>query len=280
MVIVTANSKGGVGKTTLSTHLAAWLHEQGLRVAAVDADPQASLSQWLRQAAPSVSLFACTTTAEIYQRVPRLQHGFDVVVADGPAALTNEIGALLGVADVAIVPIMPSRLDIWASYRVARLIYRLQLQPGRRGRPKAITVLNRAQSRTRLARIAGEAIRQYGFPVSPVVIEARSAYAEACERGTTVWKLGRRAAVAAAEIARLFQFVLEQGPAHPAIARVLARCGNAGVKQRVVQQQSAAVDQVGRPAPTPATPLQVAPSPITGANANEAPRRATPSPRA
>ena len=40
MIIAMTNSKGGVGKSTLAVHLAAWWHEQGARVALVDADVQ------------------------------------------------------------------------------------------------------------------------------------------------------------------------------------------------------------------------------------------------
>ena len=54
MIIVVANSKGGVGKSTLAVHLAAWLHEQGHTVTLADCDTQESSSQWIREAAPGV----------------------------------------------------------------------------------------------------------------------------------------------------------------------------------------------------------------------------------
>ena len=49
MIIVVANSKGGVGKSTFSVHLAAWLHEQGHRVTLADCDTQQSSSEWIRE---------------------------------------------------------------------------------------------------------------------------------------------------------------------------------------------------------------------------------------
>ena len=46
MIIVVANSKGGVGKSTLAVHLAVWLHEQGHNVILADCDMQHSSSEW------------------------------------------------------------------------------------------------------------------------------------------------------------------------------------------------------------------------------------------
>ena len=46
-VIAVANQKGGVGKTTLTVHLAAYLADLGRRVVIVDADPQGNATSWL-----------------------------------------------------------------------------------------------------------------------------------------------------------------------------------------------------------------------------------------
>ena len=48
MIVALANAKGGVGKSTLAVHLAAWWKERAARVALVDADAQGSSSVWLR----------------------------------------------------------------------------------------------------------------------------------------------------------------------------------------------------------------------------------------
>ena len=54
MIIVVANSKGGVGKSTLSVHLAAWLYEQGHRVTLADCDIQHSSSEWMQEVEPEM----------------------------------------------------------------------------------------------------------------------------------------------------------------------------------------------------------------------------------
>lgn len=49
MIYGLTNSKGGVGKTTIAVHLAAWLVKKKRRVIFIDADPQSSASQWIRE---------------------------------------------------------------------------------------------------------------------------------------------------------------------------------------------------------------------------------------
>ena len=58
MIIAIINSKGGVGKSTLAVHLAAWLHEQGHSVTLADCDTQQSSSEWLHgnRSRPKIAL--------------------------------------------------------------------------------------------------------------------------------------------------------------------------------------------------------------------------------
>ena len=75
MIIVVANSKGGVGKSTLAVHLAAWLHEQGHTVTLADCDTQHSSSQWIREAVPDVKTVRLATADEILEELPQLRQG-------------------------------------------------------------------------------------------------------------------------------------------------------------------------------------------------------------
>ncbi len=209
MFLAIVNGKGGVGKSTLAVHAAVWLHEQGKQVVVLDADAQGSSAEWLKRAAPEINVVQLPRATDILREAPSLQIGADVVVADGPAALGTTTVALLGVADRVLMPVGPSMLDVTASYRTARMIYRIRFTPARRGLPEAFTVFNRVQPRTRLARVAAMAILKYGFPVAPTVLQLRQAYAEACGRGSVVWRMGGGARDAANEIIELFGQVLD-----------------------------------------------------------------------
>src|SRR5947208_2159908 len=89
MIIVVANSKGGVGKSTLAVHLAAWLHEQGHSVTLADCDTQHSSSEWAKEAVPGVKTVQLADPDEILDKLPTLARQCDYVVADGPGSNTE-----------------------------------------------------------------------------------------------------------------------------------------------------------------------------------------------
>src|SRR5262245_46707174 len=81
MIIVVANSKGGVGKSTIAVHLAAWLHELGHSVTLADCDTQHSSSQWAQEAMPGVKAVQLSDPDDILDQLPALGQQADYVVA-------------------------------------------------------------------------------------------------------------------------------------------------------------------------------------------------------
>jgi len=217
MIIAVANSKGGVGKSTLAVHLAAWLDKQGHRVTLADCDTQQSSSQWIREAAPQVKTLCMRDPDTIINELPQLAQETDYVVADGPGSLAETSRALLLVADQAIVPCKASMLEIRALDAATKVLR--QAQKIRVGPPKATIVLSMVGKNYRLTQDMREAAALLKLPITPTFMTLRQIYADAPGQAAVVWHMGSRAREAAVEVDRLFRELLPDAIASARAAR-------------------------------------------------------------
>jgi chromosome partitioning protein len=206
MIITIANSKGGVGKSTLAVHLAAWLHEQGKRVTLADCDTQQSSSEWIREAVPGVKAVRLDNPDIILNDLPNLHQDADFVVADGPGSQTETSRALLLRADLAIVPCKASMLEIRALAKATEVLR--QAQDIRGGVPAAIIVLSMIGMHYRLTQDMKDAASALQLPLASKAMILRQIYADAPGQGAVVWNMGSRARDAASEVDELFREIL------------------------------------------------------------------------
>ena len=118
-VIVVANPKGGVGKSTLSTNLAGYLASRGHAVMLGDVDRQQSALTWLSlrpKTLPAIGTWD-TSSGEIV-RPPK---GNTHVVLDTPAGLHGKrLDEVMKIADKVLIPLQPSLFDIHATHTFVR----------------------------------------------------------------------------------------------------------------------------------------------------------------
>ncbi len=187
MIVALLNQKGGVGKTTLSLHLAGELARHGARVMLIDADPQGSSLDWAEQRARSglERRFGVVGLAResLHREVPALARDADHVVIDGPPRVTGIARSALLAADLVLIPVQPSPLDGWASAEMLRL-----LDEARVFRPelRACFVLNRCAARTVIARDTAAALADQQPPMLSSRIGQRVAFAEVASTGRLV----------------------------------------------------------------------------------------------
>ena len=114
-VIVVANPKGGVGKSTLSTQIAGWLAAQGRSVVLGDLDRQQSSRQWLALRPAQLPLTQPWQVSR--DDIARPPKGATDAVIDTPAGLHGaRLDAAMRVADVLVVPMQPSLFDMQATH--------------------------------------------------------------------------------------------------------------------------------------------------------------------
>lgn len=188
VVVAAANLKGGSGKTTVSTSLAAALAADGSRVTLLDADPQGSATAWLESGSLPVKLLAAPMEDDAdaprwIAQVKEAAQETDYLVIDLPPMLGIVTAAALRQADVVVVPITPSALDIRAAMRAIDLVR--EARKSRNGLPSCLLVPNRVDRRTAAGREAEAALHELGEPVSPP-IGLRSAFVDAVSAGSWV----------------------------------------------------------------------------------------------
>jgi chromosome partitioning protein len=206
MIIVIANSKGGVGKSTIAVHLAAWLHEQGYRVTLADCDTQHSSSDWLHEAVPEINTVRLGSPDQILDELPAIAKSADFVVADGPGSNTETSRALLLRADLAVVPCKASMLEVRALKQATSALR--HAREIRRGPPKAIIVLSMVGKTYKLTQDMRAAAAALRLPVAKTSLTLRQVYADGPGQGVVVWHLGARAGEASRQVKQLCRELL------------------------------------------------------------------------
>jgi len=200
-VVAVANTKGGVGKTTLAAALATRAAQESPRVAMVDLDPQKSLVAWWERRGKSdnPTIFEGADTA--FDAVEALEMtGWDWVFFDGPPAFLTTVQDAIEVANFVVVPIKPSVLDIAATEGAIAL--------AREAGTAHLAVLNDFSKREKTVDATREALRLLKIPVAKTEIAHRVAHNRCMTAGKTAAEIDTsRNKDAAAEIEALWKEV-------------------------------------------------------------------------
>ncbi len=113
-IVVVANGKGGVGKTTTTMALSGILSEQ-YKVLAVDADRQGSFSWWFERSQQKLGFDLVQETDPVLLGQLRKLEGYELIVVDTPPALDSEaLTAVVAAADYLLLPTPPAPMDLTA----------------------------------------------------------------------------------------------------------------------------------------------------------------------
>ncbi len=189
--IAIVNQKGGVGKTSLAMNLAWFLDTAGGRTIVLDADPQQSATRWAAAQDGSWGVDVRCVDADrdiaaVSRDIERVasEAGAEFVVLDCPPELRNAAEVAFLLADVSLIPVTPSPLDIWAAEAAVTLASNAQRVRGD-GKPAVALVPNRLINNTLMARQLPSALAAMGESVAPGITE-RIVVAESAIVGQTV----------------------------------------------------------------------------------------------
>ena len=194
--------KGGVGKSTLATHLAVEFALAGKVVVALDADPQGSMLSWSQIRTAEQPTVVGASFGELLKfRQAAEADGVDVLLVDTPPHAGVGIEAVTRISDLVLVPVRPGLFDVAALDGTARLV----------GDRSALVVLNQVPAvGTESSDVRSMLHREFpSLRIAQSQLGLRKAYATALIGGLSVTELERSSAKAASEFRSVFEEVME-----------------------------------------------------------------------
>lgn len=201
--IAVANTKGGCGKTTIATHIAAHYAGTGHKVALADLDKQESATYWLARRPADAVEIAGVESGEDYADVPKKT---EILVVDGVAAMKKgTVKDLVQEADLVVIPVLPSAFD---EDGTRRFVDQLEgLKPIRKQKRDVAFIANRVRLRTKAAIRLERFIGGLGFPLIARLRDTQF-YANAVAEGQSIFEIGgSRTRAYVKEWAPLFEFI-------------------------------------------------------------------------
>lgn len=192
-IIAVVNQKGGAGKTTVTMQLAGNLGRRQ-KVLVLDADRQGTATRWAA-IAPGEFPFPAAVVAlgregdHVHQEARKYVDEYDLIIIDCPPAAESVVPqSALAIADLAIVPVKPSPLDLWASVGIREVIKEIQQQ---NTGLVAHLLVNQCQPNTAISKEVLDVLPEFGIPQMKTVIHLRTAYQQAAAYGGTVHDIPR-----------------------------------------------------------------------------------------
>lgn len=181
-IIAVAQQKGGAGKTTIAAQLAvAWSADRS--VALMDIDPQSSLTAWhgLRTAneknVPQIHL-SDVSGWRVGTELDRLRGGYDIVLIDCPPHAETETKNAMRAADLVVIPVQPSPMDVWATTPTASF--------AKDQGTDVRLVLNRVPPRSRLVETVQGFLKKDDLALTTATLGNRVAFAASMMEGLGV----------------------------------------------------------------------------------------------
>ena len=211
MIVLIGGEKGGTGKTTLATNLAARRAAEGHSVMLVDTDKQGSASYWaaIRQETGGLPRVSCVQVfgKSVTAQVSDLAEHYDELIIDAGGRDSTELRAAMVVSDKLFIPVQASQFDVWTIEQMNEIVGHAQ---GINAALEASVVINRASPHPQVKESdeAQEILHEHeNLSFSGVVVHDRIAFRRAASDGVSVWEMEPPDPKACAEIDSLYNAV-------------------------------------------------------------------------
>ncbi len=152
----------------------------------LDADPQGSARDWL-EARDTEAPFTVVglDRPTIHRNIEKLHKDYDVVVIDSPPRVTDIARSAILAADLVVIPVQPSPLDVWATQDTVALINDALVY---KETITSVFAINREIVNTAIGRDVSDVLAQSEIPVLSSHVSQRVSFAESIAQGQTVFE--------------------------------------------------------------------------------------------
>ena len=210
MIILIGGEKGGTGKTTVATNLAAMRIVNGHDVLLVDTDKQGSASAWsdIRDTnkelirVPNIQKFGKNLVSDMKD----LQNRYGDIIIDAGGRDSVELRAAMVVADLMYIPVQASQFDIWTLSIINDLVH--QTVETYNPSLSAFIIINRANTNPIVNEVeeAKGVFRDFDcLKLSPAILKERISYRKAARAGLSIVELSEKDSKAIKEINALYE---------------------------------------------------------------------------
>ncbi|TXL18786.1 peptide transporter [Methylococcaceae bacterium HT2] len=177
-VIAILNQKGGVGKTTIAANIGVSILNRGHSILMVDSDPQGSLRDWSATNDGGLVSVIGLDRETLTKDIEGVKDPYDFVIIDGRAKAEKMAGAAIRAADIVLIPVAPSALDITEAIAARHEVTE--------GKPETRFIINAATKNTKLIEEIRPATEESGFKPLDTVLYSREIYKQTMGEGLTV----------------------------------------------------------------------------------------------
>lgn len=205
-VITIGNTKGGVGKTTISVNLAVEATKDGKSVLIVDTDPQGSAVSFRSERETDDIKAISLITDKLHKDIASFQSSFDLIIIDAGGRDNQIFRSALAACQLLLVPVLPSQFDIWAADDAIKAYKEIQPFNHMQGR----LILNQVIEGTKVSKEAYTALLEYreDLPLLEQSLHGRVAYKNSITKGLGVseYEPNGKAAI---EMRNLYESIME-----------------------------------------------------------------------
>lgn len=215
MLIAVATRKGGVGKTTLATNIAAARAQQGAVVKLIDADHDEYAHMWgmlRRQKGVEPNILLSKMTGNIYSDLQAERESFDTVVVDVGGKHSPELVFAVAACDVLVLPVRAGQFDVWSLVAMANMIAEMRANGKTFRIVPVMNAVPAGENSSLTAGLQGELERMAEhFSAPKIKIVQRNAFVTAAMEGKGVTELARNRDTSQAidEVQALYQEVFQ-----------------------------------------------------------------------